>query len=247
MIKREASTALIIPALNEEDVLGEMLSRIPRDLFRWVIVANNGSTDQTALIARAHGAMVVDEPERGYGAACLKAVNALPQDCDFVVFMQADLSEDVSDIPRLLAPLLDGRADLVIGSRTLGVCEPGALLPHQQVGNAVATGFIRLLYGHRYTDLGPFRAIRFQALRQLGMQDRGFGWTVEMQVRALQQGLRVVEVPVQYRKRRAGVNKISGQWKASLAAGSKILWTVLRLTAPLIWKRMTKRGGSNMP
>ncbi|MBL8231535.1 MAG: glycosyltransferase [Bryobacterales bacterium] len=229
MRSANCSTALIVPALNEEDVIGTMLSRLPAGIFQTVIVADNGSTDRTAAVARANGAIVVHEPERGYGAACLKAIEALPAGCDVVVFLQADASEDAGETPQLLAPIIEGRADLVIGSRTLGRAEPGALLPHQEFGNAVAALLIRLLYGHRYTDLGPFRAIAMDALRRLRMADRNYGWTVEMQVRALQEGLRVVEVPVSYRKRHAGTNKVSGNWKASLAAGWKIVWTVLRL------------------
>jgi glycosyltransferase involved in cell wall biosynthesis len=213
-----------------------MLSHLPAGMFDCVIVADNGSTDATAEIARAHGATVVHQPERGYGAACLRAMEALPDDCHSVVFLQADLSEEPQETYRLLAPLLDGRADLVIGSRTLGNAEPGALLPHQQFGNTLACTLIRWIYGFRYTDLGPFRAIRADALRALGMRDRNYGWTVEMQVRALQHGLRVMEVPVSYRRRFAGVNKVSGNWRASLAAGWKILWTI----AKLVWEG--KRG-----
>lgn len=223
------STVLIVPALNEADVIGTMLSHLPRKIFDLVIVADNGSTDQTAEIARAHGATVVYEPERGYGAACLRAIDSLPPDCQAVVFLQADLSEEASEAERLLAPLCNGRADLVIGSRTLGTAEQGALLPHQRFGNTVACTLIRWFHGFRYTDLGPFRAIRADALRALGMQDRNYGWTVEMQVRALQKGLRVMEVPVSYRKRAAGVNKVSGNLLASLAAGWKILFTIARL------------------
>lgn len=224
------STALIVPALNEEAVIGTMLSRLPPGLFDAVIVADNGSTDRTAELARVHGASVVREPERGYGAACLRAIAALPPDCEAVAFMQADASEDPREAEDLFAPLFDGRADLVIGSRTLGKAEPGALLPHQQFGNHVATTLIRWIYGHRYTDLGPFRAIRMDALRKLGMRDRNYGWTVEMQVRALQRGLKVMEVPVKYGKRVAGENKVSGNLAASVQAGWKILWTVARLS-----------------
>ncbi|MFN7938120.1 MAG: glycosyltransferase family 2 protein [Bryobacteraceae bacterium] len=230
MSARPGSTVLIIPALNEADVIGTMLSHIPPGVFDQVIVADNGSTDATAQIARAKGAMVVTEPERGYGAACLRAIQALPPNTGIIVFLQADMSEDAEETHRVLAPLLDGRADLVIGSRTLGNAEPGALLPHQQFGNTLACALIRWLYGFRYTDLGPFRAIRADALRALGMRDRNYGWTVEMQVRALQRGLRVMEVPVSYRRRFAGENKVSGNLRASLAAGWKIIITIARLT-----------------
>ncbi len=224
------STALIIPALNEEDALGAMLREIPAGLFDTIIVADNGSADRTADIARGHGAVVVNEPERGYGAACQRAIRELPPMCEAIVFMQADASEDAREANRLLAPIWEGRADLVIGSRTLGHAEPGALSPHQEFGNRVACALVRWMYGFRYTDLGPFRAIRTEALLRLGMKDRNYGWTIEMQVRALQQGLRILEVPVSYRVRTAGENKISGNWTASLRAGWKIVWTIFKLS-----------------
>lgn len=226
---RRATTALIIPAFNEDEVIGQMLGGIPAGLFDWIVVADNGSTDRTGEVAQAHGASVVREAEKGYGAACLKAMAALPEEIDIVVFMQADASEDPRDARRLMEPLVDGRADLVLGSRTQGTAEPGALLPHQELGNAVATTLIRWIWGHRYTDLGPYRAITVPALRELGMRDRNYGWTVEMQVRALQRGLRVVEIPVAYSRRKAGENKVSGNWKASLRAGWTIVGTILRL------------------
>jgi glycosyltransferase involved in cell wall biosynthesis len=224
--------ALIIPALNEAEVIGQTLARIPPGLFHTVITADNGSTDDTARIAANHGALVVTEPERGYGAACLRALAALPPGVRIVVFMQADGSENPGEAPALLAPILDGRADLVLGSRTLGNTEKGALLPHQVFGNWLATTLIRWIHGHSYSDLGPFRAIRLDALRTLRMTDRGYGWTVEMQVRALQRGLRVLEVPVTYGVRKAGVNKVSGNLPSSLRAGAAILATIARLSFP---------------
>jgi glycosyltransferase involved in cell wall biosynthesis len=193
-------------------------------------VADNGSRDRTAEIARAHGASVVCEPERGYGAACLRAISALHPNVEAVVFMDADASDDPAEAVMLLQPIYEGRADLVIGSRTLGQAEKGALEPHQVLGNRLATGIIRAFYGHRYTDLGPFRAIRAEALEKLDMRDRSYGWTIEMQIKALRHKLRVVEVPVSYR-RRVGVSKISGNWRASIAAGVKIIWTAFRLMA----------------
>ena len=220
--------ALIIPALDEEPAIGQTLDRVPRDLYREIIVADNGSRDRTAEIARAHGATVVSEPERGYGAACLRAISALPGNVEAVVFMDADASDDPSEAVLLLEPIYEGRADLVIGSRTLGRAEKGALEPHQVLGNRLATGIIRAFYGHRYTDLGPFRAIRAEALQRLAMRDRNYGWTIEMQIKALRHKLRIVEVPVSYR-RRVGVSKISGNWRASFAAGAKIIWTAFRL------------------
>lgn len=225
----ESTTALIIPARNEEAVIGLTLSRIPAGLFRQVWVADNGSRDRTSAISAEHGALVVHEPEPGYGAACLRAIAALPEDTDAVVFMQADSSEDPAEARLLLEPIYNGRADLVLGSRTLGQAEEGSLLAHQRFGNWLATTLIRLLYRHTYTDLGPFRAIRLDALRKLRMRDRNYGWTVEMQIRALQEKLHVLEVPVSYRNRAAGENKVSGNWKASLRAGAVILSTVFRL------------------
>ena len=222
--------ALIIPALDEEPAIGQTLDRVPRDLYCAIIVADNGSRDRTAEIARAHGATVVWEPERGYGAACLRAICALPPNVEAVVFMDADASDDPAEAVTLLRPIYEGRADLVIGSRTLGRCEKGALEPHQVLGNRLATGIIRTFYGYRYTDLGPFRAIRAEALQKLAMRDRNYGWTIEMQIKALRHNLRVAEVPVSYR-RRVGISKISGNWRASIAAGAKIIWTAFRLMA----------------
>ncbi len=224
----QASPALIIPAFDEEAAIGVTLSRVPPELYRVILVADNGSRDRTAEIARSHGATVVPEPERGYGAACLRAISALPADIDIVVFMDADSSDNPAEAARLIAPIAQGRADLVIGSRELGHAEPGALLPHQRFGNWLATFLIRLLYGFRYTDLGPFRAIRRTDLDRLGMRDRNYGWTIEMQIRALQHKLRVEEVPVSY-SRRIGVSKVSGNLEASVRAGVKILWTLFRL------------------
>ena len=220
---------LIIPALNEESAIGLTLQRVPRDLYREIIVADNGSHDRTAEIARAHGATVVQEPVRGYGAACLKALAAVPPGADAIVFMDADASDNPAEANLLLEPIYTGRADLVLGSRALGEAEAGSLQPRQIFGNRLATSLIRLLYGYRYTDLGPFRAVRADALRALRMRDQNYGWTVEMQIKALQASLRVMEVPVSYR-RRIGVSKVSGNLRASLLAGVKIIWTVFRLS-----------------
>jgi len=226
--RRQASVALIIPALNEQPSIGRVLAEIPAGLYSQVVVADNGSTDRTGEIARSAGAQVVFEPRRGYGSACLAALAALDPATDVVVFMDGDASDVPAEARLLLRPILDGSADLVIGSRTHGRAEAGSLPLHQRFGNRLATSLIRLLYGHRYSDLGPFRAIRTTSLAALRMRDPGFGWTIEMQVKALQMGLRVAEAPVSYR-RRVGVSKISGSLKASLAAGAKILWTIARL------------------
>lgn len=219
--------ALIIPALDEEDAIGPLLAAIDRTLVRDVIVGDNGSRDRTASVAAAGGATVVHVAERGYGAACAGALERLAADIDTVVFMDADGSDDPAELPLLLEPLVRGEADLVIGSRSLGRSDPGALTPQQRAGNWLATRLIALLYGHRYTDLGPFRVIRRDLLDRIGMQDRRYGWTVEMQVRALQLGARVAEVPVRYR-RRVGRSKISGTVSGVIQAGWWIVITILR-------------------
>jgi len=230
--------ALVIPALNEAEVISQTLAQVPTGLFATVLVVDNGSTDETATVALRCGAQVVSEPDRGYGNACLRAIATLPESTDVLVFLQADLSEDPAEAALLLAPIAADEADLVIGSRVLGRVEPGALLPHQRFGNQLATAMIHVLYGQRYTDLGAFRAIRRDALKRLGMQPGRYAWTVEMQVRAIEHGLRVVEVPVSYKKRAAGVNKISGQFVASVSAGVTILWTIVRLW----WQYRLSRG-----
>ncbi|HLX07131.1 MAG TPA: glycosyltransferase family 2 protein [Thermoanaerobaculia bacterium] len=224
-----AAIDVVIPALNEERSLPLVLAALPRPPVRRVVVADNGSSDGTARVAAAGGAVVVAASRRGYGSACLAALDQLRrhQPPEVVVFVDADFSDHPEELPRLVAPILAGEADLVIGSRILGRREPGALLPQARAGNLIACALIRLLYGHRYTDLGPFRAARWQALERLGMSDPDFGWTAEMQVKALRAGLRVAEVPVSYR-RRVGVSKITGTVTGTLRAGHKILWTVLR-------------------
>jgi glycosyltransferase involved in cell wall biosynthesis len=176
---------------------------------------------------------VVPATRRGYGSACLAGLDYLRRHLppDVVVFLDADFSDHPEELPSLLAPIAAGAADLVVGSRVLGRREPGALLPQARAGNLVACLLIRLLYHHRYTDLGPFRAIRWEALERLAMNDPDFGWTAEMQVKALRQRLRVAEVPVSYR-RREGVSKITGTVRGTVLAGVKILWRVLRHAAP---------------
>ena len=219
--------ALIIPALDEEHAIGALLEAVDRTVVRDVIVGDNGSRDATGEVARSRGAQVVRIEERGYGAACAGALAAMAGDVDVVLFMDADGSDDPAEIPFVLEPVLSGRADLVIGSRALGVVERGALTPQQRFGNWLATRLVALLYGHRYTDLGPFRAIRRELLDRIGMRDRRYGWTVEMQVRALQLGARVTEVPVRYRKR-VGKSKISGTVSGVIKAGWWIIYTILK-------------------
>lgn len=227
--KDQPAVDVIIPALDEAKSIGLVLAALPQDHIRRVVVADNGSTDGTADLARAGGAEVVTAARRGYGSACLSGLAHLRATGppEVVVFLDGDYSDHPEELPSLVEPILAGRADLVIGSRVLGQRERGALLPQARAGNFVACTLIRLLYGTHYTDLGPFRAIRWEALERLEMVDPTFGWTAEMQVKALRQGLRVVEVPVSYRKR-VGVSKITGTVRGTVLAGYKILTTVVR-------------------
>lgn len=219
---------VIIPALDEENALPRVLREIPHPPVRRVVVADNGSTDHTAAVARANGAEVVHEPERGYGAACLRAIEHLAADPpDIVVFLDGDYSDHPAELSLLIDPILAGDAELVIGSRVRRRRERGALSPQQRVGNAIACQGLQLLYGVRYTDLGPFRAIRWDSLLALQMEDRNYGWTVEMQIKAAQRNVKHLEVPVSYRPR-IGASKVSGTIRGSVSAGAKILWLLGR-------------------
>lgn len=223
------TVAVVIPALNERAAIGRVIEEVPAWVDR-IVVADNGSTDGTPQVAAAHGAHVVHEPRRGYGAACLRALAALEgreQEPDVVVFLDADRSDFPGQMDRLVTPIVRQEADLVIGSRTLGHAEAGALTLPQRMGNALASALLRRVWGGRVTDLGPFRAIRFDALQALQMDDLGYGWTVQMQARALRQAMRVVEAPVAYRPR-IGRSKISGTVRGVIGAGTKILTTIAR-------------------
>ena len=219
--------AVVIPVFNERESLPLVVRAIPLSPVAEIVVVDNGSTDDTPLVARELPVRLVREARRGYGSACLAGIAALEASPpDVVVFLDGDYSDHPEELP-LLTGAISAGADLVIGSRMLGKREPGALLPQARFGNALACFLVRVLFGHRYTDLGPFRAIRWGALRELEMEDRNFGWTVEMQVKALRKGLRVAEVPVSYR-RRVGVSKITGTVSGTLKAGGKILWTIAK-------------------
>jgi glycosyltransferase involved in cell wall biosynthesis len=224
---------VIIPAFNEEASIPRVLADIPRDWVREVIVCNNASTDRTAEVARLAGATVLDQPRKGYGSACLKGIEylsskPLSEQPDIVVFLDGDYSDHPDQLPEVVRPILEGGYDLVIGSRALGDMERGAMQPQQIFGNWLATNLIRLFYKVEFTDLGPFRAIKFPELLALNMDDPDFGWTVEMQVRAAKAGLRCTEVPVHYRQR-IGVSKVSGTVRGTFLAGHKILWTIFKL------------------
>ena len=201
--------SVIIPALNEEESIGQVLNDIPGEIVEEVIVVDNGSNDDTVTVANSLGARVIREPLKGYGAACLKGISMLKQDTDIVVFLDADYSDYPQDLHTVVKPIVTGKAEMVIGSRMSGTREKGALLPQAVFGNKLATFLIRLFWGFKYTDLGPFRAIKYKDLLALNMMDKNFGWTVEMQIKALKKGLKIVEVPVRYRKR-IGKSKITG-------------------------------------
>ena len=227
--------AVVIPALNEEEVIGDQVAEVlnaarqpdlPATLTD-VYVVDNGSTDRTAERAGAAGAVVVAEPCRGYGRACLSGVLAAGE-VDLIVLMDGDGSDRPDELPRLLAPLLAGEAHLVLGSRVLGDAEPGSLLPQQRAGNWIAAQLLRLLYGIRVTDIGPFRVVRRRDLLSLGMSEMTYGWSVEMMARAARRGLRVREVPVGYRRRAGGESKVSGNLRASVRAGFRIIAAILR-------------------
>jgi len=216
---------VVIPAVDEEEAIGRVVAEIP-PVVTEVIVVDNGSRDRTPEVARAAGARVVHEPRRGYGRACLAGI-AAATDPDVVVFLDGDRSDYPAQLVDVVAPILEGRADLVIGSRRLGRREPGAHPWHSVLGTRLCVAYMNLVVGSRATDLGPFRAITTAALRQLDMRDPDFGWTVEMQMKAARAGLRVVEVPVDYRPR-LGRSKVSGTVSGSLRAGTKILALITR-------------------
>lgn len=222
---------IIIPAFNEEKSIPKVIADIPKSIIRNIYVCDNNSTDDTASAARSAGAIVVFEGNKGYGAACLAGMREIKQNetpPDAVVFIDGDYSDYPEQINELLKPIIYDDAYLVIGSRALGNLEKGSMTIPQIFGNWLATNLIKLIYKYEFTDLGPFRAIKWDKLLEIDMQDRDFGWTVEMQVKAAKLGYKCVEVPVNYRKR-IGKSKVSGTIKGTFLAGHKILWTIFKL------------------
>jgi len=222
---------VIIPVYNEADSIGKVINEIPTNLVRHIIVCNNGSTDETSAIAMLAGAVVVNQPIKGYGNACLKGmeyVASLESRPDIIVFIDGDYSDYPEEMPHLIEPILKNEVDMVIGSRALGSMESGAMMPQQIFGNWLATTLIKFIYNYEFTDLGPFRSIRYDKLIDMEMTDKTFGWTVEMQVKAAKMKMKTKEVPVSYRKR-IGKSKVSGTVKGTVLAGHKILWTIFKL------------------
>ena len=222
--------SVIIPAYNEESSIGLVLDALPQEKIHEIIVVDNCSTDATARVAQEHGARVVKEPRKGYGSACLKGIDEL-DDPDIVVFIDGDFSDFPEEIVLLIGPIETGEKDFVLGSRMIFPKSQLALLPQARYGNRLAILLIKLFFKYEFTDLGPFRAIRYSSLISLGMQDRDFGWTVEMQIKAVRNGLRIHEVPVNYRKR-VGISKITGTLSGTIRAGTKIIYTIFKYLLP---------------
>jgi len=233
---------VLIPAYNEEASIGQVLDALPRAMLRRIVVADNNSRDATADVARSHAAEVVPAPQQGYGSACLAAMAAIAADPpDVVVFIDADFSDHPEQLPLLVAPILEDRADFVIGSRTLRTQPAGSLMPQQRFGNWLACFLMRLIFRVRYSDLGPFRAIRYLSLKQLEMSDPNYGWTIEMQIKAARQNIRTTEVAIDYRPR-IGQSKISGTLRGSFRAGCKILYTIWKYRSPPSNQPAASRG-----
>jgi glycosyltransferase involved in cell wall biosynthesis len=230
---RTARVSVVIPALNEEEPIGDVVRAIPRGSVEEILVVDNGSTDATAERAQAAGARVVSEPRRGYGRACQAGIAAVAADCEIIAFLDGDGSDCPELLPLLIEPIAAGRQDFVIGSRIRGRREPGSMTPPQLAAGWVAGLLLRLLYGVRYSDMCPFRAIRRDVLLRLGMAEETYGWNLEMQMRAAKVGLRILELPVDHRNRRGGRSKVSGNLEGSLRAIGRITWTFLRLARDL--------------
>lgn len=224
----QPTIAVIIPAFNEEQSIGKVINAISTQLVQRIIVVNNGSTDNTIEVAEGAGAIVLTENRKGYGWACLAGIDFLRNDPpEIVVFLDGDFSDFPEEIPVVIQPILKEEMDMVIGSRVLGKREKGSLMPQQIAGNWLATRLIKLFHGASFTDLGPFRAVKFDKLLALEMSDKTYGWTIEMQLKAAKKKYRFCEVPVNYKKR-IGVSKVSGTIKGTLLAGIKIIFAVFK-------------------
>jgi len=221
---------LIIPAVNEEKSIALVLNAIPKGICTEIIVVDNNSDDQTAAVAKANGATVLFEKTPGYGITCLKGLDYLRKTggCDIVVFLDGDYSDYPEDLDLLLTPIIFEKVDMVIGSRVKELRKPGSMKPQQVFGNWLAVFLIRLFFNHSFTDLGPFRAIKWSALEELKMEDKNYGWTVEMQVKAVKHKLVCLNVPVKYKNRAGGESKVSGTLKGSVLAGFKIIKTIFK-------------------
>jgi glycosyltransferase involved in cell wall biosynthesis len=229
-LENQPTIVVIIPALNEEDSIGKVVNEIPKDNVLAILVCNNGSSDQTEEVAKKAGAIVLNEPKPGYGWACLKGmdyVSKMEIKPDIIVFIDGDYSDYPAELTNVVAPIIHQQIDLVIGSRALGAKEKGSMTFPQRFGNWLATRLMRVFYRVRYTDLGPFRAIKYSKLCQLNMQDKTYGWTIEMQLKAAKHKLTYTEVPVNYKKR-IGVSKVSGTIKGTIMAGYKIIFAIFK-------------------
>lgn len=221
---------VIIPAFNEENAIGNVIAEIPQDIVKEIVVVNNNSNDQTSKVATQAGATVLDERRQGYGFACLKGIDYVrnqSESPDIIVFLDADYSDYPQEMRELIKPIVEQNYDLVIGSRALGNRQQGSMTPQQIFGNWLATNLLRWFYGVKFTDLGPFRAIKFDKLLALQMKDTTYGWTVEMQLKAAKMRFQITEIPVNYR-RRVGFSKISGTIKGTFLAGYKIITTIFK-------------------
>jgi glycosyltransferase involved in cell wall biosynthesis len=233
MEKLKPTIDVIIPAYNEQDSIGKVIADIPKDWVRNIIVVSNCSTDKTVENAKNAGAIALEENRKGYGWACLKGMEySFKNPSDIVVFLDGDYSDYPQELPLVVAPILNDKMDLVIGSRSLGKREKKSMTPQQVFGNWLATRLIRLFYGHQFTDLGPFRAIKTSVLQDLKMEDKTYGWTIEMQLKAVKKKYKCTEVAVNY-KQRIGVSKVSGTVKGTVLAGIKIIFAVFKY----LWKK----------
>ena len=225
----EPVVKVIIPAYNEAAAISKVIGDIP-NFIQETIVVDNGSTDLTSEVAKCTGATVLFEPNKGYGSACLKGIEYIENSnhkTDIIVFLDGDYSDYPEQMSEIIAPILNQNTDFVLGSRKKSLSEKGAMQPQQRFGNWLATNLMRLFFNSKFTDLGPFRAIKYEVLQQLGMKDKTYGWTVEMQLKILKQNFSYSEVPVKYRNR-IGVSKVSGTLKGTIFAGMKILTWIFK-------------------